>query len=126
MSKLNHSELYELAHAAGLEAANKAVLPEYGLYESDVFGNKIAGGNTYRLQGLCGFAWINIKPATSSFAKWLKASGLARTDSYYGGLSIWVSLFGQCVEKKEAYANAFASVLNENGIPRAYAGSRLD
>lgn len=50
-----------------------------------------------------------------------------RTDGYYGGVSIWVGGFGQSVQRKEAYANAFAEVLNERveGV-RAYAGSRMD
>ena len=37
----------------------------------------------------------------------------------------WWQEFGQSVEQKEAYADAYADVLQKYGI-KAYAGSRLD
>jgi hypothetical protein len=75
--------------------------------------------------GMCGFAWINVKPATSSFARYLKSRNIARKDSYYGGVSIWVHDFGQSHARKVAYANAFARVLNEHGF-NAIPMNRLD
>jgi hypothetical protein len=75
--------------------------------------------------GACGFAWINIKPGNSSFARYLKKEGIARTDTYYGGVTIWVGEGGQSMARKEAYARGYARVLQENGI-RAYVGSRMD
>lgn len=77
------------------------------------------------MSGVCGFAWINIKPGTGSFARYLKKMSLARTDSYYGGVSVWVGGYGQSYEKKMAHAAAFAKVLQEAGI-RAYSMGRLD
>jgi len=74
--------------------------------------------------GVCGFAWINIKPGTSRFARYLKEKGIARK-AYEGGINIWVHQFGQSYEKKMSYARAFASVLQREGI-RAYASGRLD
>lgn len=66
-------------------------------------------------QGVCGFVWVNLKPATSSFCRFLqkKAPGWKR-DSYYGGLTYWVFQFGQSYEKKVAFARELAKALNEH------------
>lgn len=76
-------------------------------------------------EGACGFAWVIVRPGTSAFAKYLKKVGKARPDSYYGGVCVWVSQFNQSVARKEAYAQAYASVLSNAGV-NAYANSRLD
>jgi len=84
------------------------------------------GGKKYFVaDGVCGFAWVNVKPGTSKFARWLKATGKARTDSYYGGVTIWVSDFGQSMQKKEIFARALAKRFQAAGI-KAYAASRMD
>ena len=44
---------------------------------------------------------------------------------FRSGLSVWVSEGGQSMERKEAYARAYADVLRAAGI-EAYAGSRMD
>lgn len=75
--------------------------------------------------GVCGFAWVNIRPGNGPLARYLKLLGFARPDSYLGGVSLWVSEFNQSLAKKEAYAFAFAKVLQDAGV-RAYAGSRID
>jgi len=74
--------------------------------------------------GVCGFAWVTIRPATSSFARWMKKKGHARP-AYGGGVQVWISHYSQSMEKKMAYAQAMADVLTEGGI-KAYAGSRMD
>ena len=74
--------------------------------------------------GVCGFASVTVKPANSKFAKFLVANGLGRK-SFNGGVSMSIRDFNQSLTKKEAYAYAFASVLNEHGI-KAYAESRID
>lgn len=74
--------------------------------------------------GACGFAWVKIRPATTPFARWLKKNGYARA-AYNGGLDIWISDFGQSVDRKYAMAGAMAKVLTEAGVT-AYADSRLD
>lgn len=77
------------------------------------------------IDGACGFAWVNVKPGNSAFANWLKKNGLARRDSYYGGVSIWISDYQQSYEKKMAHAAAMAGVLSAAGF-KAYASGRLD
>ena len=74
--------------------------------------------------GVCGFASVNVKPANCKFAKFLVANGLGRK-AYNGGVSMSVRDFNQSLTKKEAYAYAFASVLNEHGI-KAFVESRMD
>jgi hypothetical protein len=78
----------------------------------------------YVPQGVCGFAWITIKPATGSFVRRLREMGLGSA-AYGGGWQIWVGKYGQSMELKEAYARGFARVLQEAGI-KAYADSRMD
>lgn len=87
-----------------------------------------ASGETkrfYEPEGLCGFAWVNIRPGTSSFARWLKSKGVAETDWTYGGVSYHVREHNQSIERKEAHAEAIADTLKEHGID-AIAMSRLD
>jgi hypothetical protein len=76
-------------------------------------------------EGVCGFAWIIVRPGNCRFANWLKRQNLAKHDSYYGGVTIWVGEYGQSMTRKEAYAHAFATVLRDAGIT-AYPYSRMD
>lgn len=75
--------------------------------------------------GVCGFAWVNIKPGNSSFCRWLKSQGIVDHVSYYGGYDLWCSDFNQSMERKEAWADAIAKVLNSYGI-KAHSMSRMD
>jgi len=78
------------------------------------------------MDGVCGFAWVTIKPANSAFANFLKKREDFQTHKgYHGGLELWVGGYGQSMQRKEAYARAFARVLTENGI-KARAESRMD
>lgn len=79
----------------------------------------------YIADGVCGFAWVNVKPGNSKFAKWLKANNIARKDDYYGGVTIWISVGNQSMQKKEAYGAAMAKVFADAGI-NAYMASRMD
>jgi hypothetical protein len=74
--------------------------------------------------GVCGFAWVHIKPATTPFVRWLKRNGIGRR-SYYGGWDIPIHSYNQSYEKKMAHANAMAKSLCEKGI-NAYGDGRLD
>ena len=76
-------------------------------------------------EGVCGFAWIKIRPANSSFARWAKEQGLGQTSDYEGGLTIWTHGYGQSYTRKRAFASAAAKVLQGFNIT-AYADGRLD
>jgi len=75
--------------------------------------------------GPCGFAWVSLKGLRGGGIRSAFLGAGFKKDSYEGGLKLWISGFGQSVQKKEAYANAFANVLRAAGF-RAYADSRLD
>ena len=81
--------------------------------------------------GVCGFAWVVIKPAQGKFVKWLKEQGIGYK-AYGGGWAIMAhpqntknSPLCQSLEINEAWARAFAEKLKENGV-KASADSRMD
>lgn len=77
--------------------------------------------------GVCGFAWVTIRPANCKFANWLKKNELAKTDSYSGGVKIWIGTFGQSYERKLKCAKAMAEVINKYlDLRYCYASGRLD
>lgn len=123
----NPEILYAEAEAAGIAAGEAAAPRPMIVYEADVLtGRAKPDGQAWHVpEGVCGFAWVNIRPGTSSFARWLKAAGHARRDSYYGGVTIWIGAHGQSYERKMAHARAMAAVFAAAGI-EARASGRLD
>jgi hypothetical protein len=119
--------LYDKAHAAGQAAAEAHNPTPMVVFERvSPFDDTSAVKKVYApvMGGVCGFAWISIHPGNSSFARWLAKNTHARK-GYYGGMQLWVRGYGQSMEKKEVYADAFARVLREAGVD-AYSGSRMD
>lgn len=120
--------LWDKAMAAGMAAANACnPVPMVVGSPSTPFGNDIdPEKETYFVpDGVCGFAWVTVRPGNSPFANWLKKNGLARKDSYAGGVSIWIAEHGQSLQRKEAHAFAMARELSIAGI-KAYGNSRID
>jgi hypothetical protein len=113
----NYADIVSKAIEAGLQAGKEAMpIPMYAI-DQGIPIDRID-------DGACGFAWITVKPANSSFAIWAKKQEIMRS-AYGGGVQYWVSHFGQSVARKAAFAGAFAKVLRDNGI-NAIAGDRLD
>ena len=111
-----YQEIIDQAYKAGIEAGKNArPIPMY-VIDQGIPIDRID-------DGACGFAWVAF-PGNTSFGKWAKKQGLARSH-YPAGLCVWVTEFGQSVDRKEAFAGAYAKVLKDNGID-AYASSRLD
>jgi hypothetical protein len=110
-----HAELFAKADAAGRLAADACVPVPMVVsgYEDQPI-----------MDGVCGFAWVTVRPGNSSFAKWLKANKGGRI-AYQGGMQIWISDYNQSMQRKSAYADAFAAVLRSNDV-KAYGGSRMD
>lgn len=75
--------------------------------------------------GVCGFAWVVVKPGTCSFARWLRKQGYTGKDYYSGGVTIHANGGGQSMDRKVAWASAVAGVLQDNGID-ASVRSRMD
>lgn len=125
---MDFQNLYERARQAGLNAAvSKKVQPMVVGTPKSIFSNEIDETKpSYIVEGgPCGFAEVVVKPGNSRFANWLKKNNLGGRRYYGGGVSVWVSEFGQSYERKMAYAQAFAEVLREANIHASAAG-RLD
>jgi len=126
---MNFEYIYAEARAAGLAAGKAAVPPVMVVQErASALDDESPVKKEWTVpEGPCGFAWVNVRPGNSKFANWLKKNGLARSDSYAGGVTIWVSEFGQSMVRKEAYARALAESLRGSlGMDRIYADSRMD
>jgi hypothetical protein len=116
----------ELANTAYLNAqpAPMAVYETAGLSDAP----KPGGQSWYVSEGVCGFAWVTISPATSSFARWLSKNKIGYK-AYKGGWQIpmhfFVGQIGQSLERAEAASLACSRFLREQGI-KAHASSRMD
>ena len=129
MSKLKNQEfkaLWEKAMQAGSNAAAACTPTPMAVQETGLFG-KFDHKKPYEvvMDGVCGFAWVQIKPGNTAFANWLKKMNYARPDSYYGGVSVWIGDYNQSMQRKEAHAGAMARVFSEAGY-NAYMMSRMD
>jgi hypothetical protein len=119
--------LHNAAHRAGM-AAGEAVTPmpmvvvEHANQLDD--NSPIVRSYAPVMDGPCGFAYVTVRPATGSFARWAKANR-GWFAAYGGGLQLSVGAFNQSVTRKSAYASAFAAVLREAGVS-AYGSSRMD
>ena len=121
------ADIHHLAHEAGLEAG-KAAIPTPMVVQTHrnmADDNSPVVRNDFVSGGVCGFAWVVVENGRSKFAKYLRDEHDAHKDYYYGGRSWWVRDFGQSMERKIAYASAYASVLQANGI-EAFVQSRMD
>jgi hypothetical protein len=123
--KINLSDLYQSAHAAGNAAVESTVVRPMIVRWVDPVSYTGEAIQEYVVDdGVCGFASVIVKPANSAFAKYLKDNHGAYK-SYYGGVSLSIHDFNQSLQKKEAYAKAFAGVLVDAGI-NAHYESRMD
>ena len=127
MSKVACEKLLERAHLMGMDAGRDAsVTPMVVGSPSTPFGSDIDySKKTYFVEGgACGFAGVVIKPARGKFVSYLKSIGIGNKH-YYGGYYVSVREFGQSLARKEAYAEAYAKILSEEGM-RCYVDSRMD
>lgn len=126
-AKEDFQDLYDRALAAGFEAGKNAIpTPMIVTEHENMFDdNSPAKNQWYVSEGACGFGWVNVKPGTSRFARWLKEKDYANKDSYYGGVTIWIGEYNQSYERKVAHASAMAKVFTEAGW-NAYGTGRLD
>jgi len=122
---MTNEQVFNKAHAAGMKAAQEVTVnPMIVQQRANVLDDNSPVTQQWLVEdGVCGFAWVSIKGNTK-FGRWASKTGRA-SKGYPTGLNIWVHEFGQSYTRKYAYAQAFANVLQENGII-AYAGGRLD
>ena len=127
MSKVACEKLLERAHLMGMDAGRKVgVTPMVVGTPTETFGSEIDHSKpTYFVEGgVCGFAGVVIKPARGKFVSYLKSLDMGHKH-YYGGYYVPVRVFGQSLTRKEAYAEAYAKVLREEGMS-CYVDSRMD
>jgi hypothetical protein len=142
MDKTDAIKIFDKALQAGDDALN-ACIPTPMIVEqhANMADDHSPISKAYHVpDGVCGFAWINIKltnTATRQFINALKKAGLTNPNVnkfnsepfqksfYYGGYTYWVHQGNQSMQKKEAFAHAFAGVLLNEGI-EAWSGSRMD
>lgn len=127
-------EICDKAVTVGKAAVEKLkVVPMIVGQETSFFSGKIDYSKPveYVADGVCGFAWVDVYPKNKGNTrlgkeerKVLEAMGF-RKDVYGKKYYLWVSDYDQSMQKKEAYARAYAKVLRENGLT-AYSGSRMD
>lgn len=122
-------EIYDEAHKAAYEAASnfRPTPMIVSMHENMLDDNSPIQKQWYVSDGVCGFAWVHIKPANCKFAKWLLANDYAHKDSYYGGINIYVGYFNQSMQRKEIYAAKFIEVVQQY-LPdlKIYSQSRMD
>lgn len=118
--------IYAEAHKSGQLAVEKITVAPMIVQQhaNPLDDNSDVIKQYYVADGVCGFASINVKPANSKFAKFIVQNNLGHK-SIYGGVFMSIRDYNQSLQKKEAYAYAFADVLNKHGI-KAYAESRMD
>ena len=120
------NQLAGIADAAYMAAqpAPMAVYETAGLSDAP----KPGGRSWYVSEGVCGFAWVVIKPATSSFAKYLARKEIGYK-AYDGGWVLPMHHFivnmSQSLERAEAASYAVAQELRKHNI-NCFATSRMD
>lgn len=146
MTKTDYAQVHVDAVKAGLRAAQAArPTPMVVQQHAHAFDDDSPVVKEWVVEGgVCGFAWVTVGGNTG-FGRWLRSSGMFESDARFGtasraraeadgihwgkgyptGYSGWVWVGGQSLTIKEAYARAYAEVLQAHGI-KAYAGSRLD
>ena len=121
--------LLQTAHEAGLNAgyAKKPTPMVVSQHENMLDDNSPVKESWYVPQGVCGFAWVvTNEHGNGKFVKYLKKYTDKGDKCYYGGFYVcWVREFGQSMEQKEAYADAYVTVLKEAGLD-CYSDSRMD
>lgn len=127
-TKIDFQAIYEQCHKLGMDAVSKLkVVPmRVSQHKDQLDDSSPVVYSEVVADGVCGFASIRFK-ANNGWAKWVIANKLGKKSDYHGGAYIWVSDFNQSLQKKEAYARAFADRLNQI-FPKAdaYCESRMD
>ncbi len=111
--------LLKEAHEAGAAAAEAMTPQPMRVVEHvNAFDDNSAIKTDYGIvaDGVCGFAWVTLKGNTAIARA---AKNVERTTAWsYGkgypsGINLWVFAYGQSMQRKEAYARAFAKDLED-------------
>jgi hypothetical protein len=120
----NYDELWAAAQAAATKAGTECKPTAMLVQQVNPFTGQVLKTYEPVLDGACGFAWVKIRPANSSFARWLKSKNIGYK-AYNGGWDVSIHAFNQSHERKAAAAQAMAKVLRDAGLD-AYSYDRMD
>jgi len=127
MTEHNLAKLFAEADAAGRVAGNAVTpTPMIVVERGDPLDDKSPIVRQYApvLEGVCGFARITIRPGQCAAARHAQAH-LGGSPGCYGGIELYVEKYGQSMERKRAYASAYAGTLRAAGV-RAESDYRMD
>lgn len=115
---IEHGLNFENALAEGIQAGKEVVPVPMQVIGSD---------RSYIVEGgVCGFAWLEIRPARGPLVTYLKKSGQGYYDRYNRCYVFPMNgYFGQSMTRKEAMADRMAEYLRKYGY-NVYANSRID
>lgn len=91
----------------------------------------VRAGNACEEMPMAGQAWVVVRPASCSYARYLMTNTRSHK-GHGGGVEVWVSEFNGFYERRLAYARAYATVVREALAEDAikgfsvYATGRLD
>lgn len=117
-TNMNWQDIFNEAQQAAEKAFDECKpIPMVIGQAKDLFSNEIVPGTEeFVADGVCGFAWVNIKPARGPFVKFLKQNNLGR-NGVYGGWTISMydisrrAGYSQSMQRKEAACRAFVQVI---------------
>ncbi len=123
----NHfEETYRQADIAGIEAGNKIqpIAMVVNEHSNPLNDQSDIVKSYYVADGVCGFAWLELKGNTS-FGKWALAAHVARK-GYPNGLAIWCHHFGQSMQRKTKWAHTVSQYLRDELQVITHVCSRMD
>ena len=127
---MNCGAIYLKAYSVGQNAGKESRPTPVVFYEADLLDRPI-GKSYYEAEGVCGFAGVEVRPASYAgkkdceFVRYCRSNKIGYYSDYNKCWYIPCHEYGQSMQRKEAFAEAFAQVLKENGI-QANATSRME
>jgi|SRR5215204_5116657 len=110
--------VYERAREAGLEAGRQHTpTPMLVTQHTNPLDDTSPIETMYPpvMGGICGTAYLAVRPGNSGFARFLKREHRAFA-RYYGGVMMSINDYGQSFECAMAHASAMARVINDSGV----------
>lgn len=121
---MDYEILWSAANAAGTQAATACTPRPMVVQQVNPISGEVIKTYEPIADGVCGFAYIEIRPANCALARYLKSRNVGYK-AYTGGWEVSIHDYGQSWERKRAHAQAAAQVLRDAGI-NATAYDRLD